>query len=306
MFTRKVGRLPVVDEKQKLVGILSKGDIFRAVVGDKLPFGADEKFHDWLSRRFDLITDQKKRLSKEIPDLVRLFRKEGAKHILDVGCGTGVHAIALAEKGFSTTGIDRSERMIYVAKEKIKKLPVAIQDRIQFIHSEYVDLEQVAKQKFDAAIFMGAALAHNPNPKEVLREVNKVLEKIAIVVCQLGNYKKTIKINNRFYDFNVRKSSYPAEREQAFLRFFDPVENKYLTLNIAVFARGVKRWVFRGMHSTKISPLDRQVLTTLFKKMNFSDISFYGGEEGYYYDYLFRKAFDEKKSDAFVAVAKRN
>lgn len=33
MFTHKVGRLPVVDEKGNLIGILSKSDVFNALIG---------------------------------------------------------------------------------------------------------------------------------------------------------------------------------------------------------------------------------------------------------------------------------
>lgn len=36
MFVSKVGRLPVVDKKKHLVGIISKGDIFRYLVGKRL------------------------------------------------------------------------------------------------------------------------------------------------------------------------------------------------------------------------------------------------------------------------------
>ena len=39
----------------------------------------------------------------------------GAKSILDLGCGTGRHDILLAEKGYSVTGVDRSEEMLAVA-----------------------------------------------------------------------------------------------------------------------------------------------------------------------------------------------
>src|SRR3989344_6137971 len=97
MFIEKIGRLPVVDKKGNLVGIIAKGDIFRALVGDKLLFEEDEQFHDWLSKRYDIIIDQKTRLSKEIPDLVKMFRELNVKKILDIGCGTGPHAIALAQ-----------------------------------------------------------------------------------------------------------------------------------------------------------------------------------------------------------------
>lgn len=38
--------------------------------------------------------------------------------ILDVGCGTGRHAIELAKRGYIITGIDLSETQIARAKEK--------------------------------------------------------------------------------------------------------------------------------------------------------------------------------------------
>lgn len=38
--------------------------------------------------------------------------------ILDVGCGTGRHAIELAKRGYSVTGVDLSENMLNKAKEK--------------------------------------------------------------------------------------------------------------------------------------------------------------------------------------------
>lgn len=305
MSIHKVGRLPVVDEKGDLIGILSKGDIFKAVVGQRLPFEADEHYHDWLSRRFDVIVDQKARLAKEIPDFMQLFKKARVQKVLDVGCGTGVHAIGLAERGFDVVGIDRSRRMIDVASEKTTSLPEVTRKRTRFVHCEYKNLDRVLHDTFDAAIFMGAALAHNPKPAEMLKEVVRILSKRAVLIFQFPNYERMIKTKDRLYDFNVRKSSFPGEREQAFLRFVDLPEKGFLTQTACVFARGVKRWEFRGMSSIKLVPLNTAKMKSLLTRVGFSNISSYGGEKGFYYDYLFRKPFNLKESDVLVVVAKR-
>jgi SAM-dependent methyltransferase len=42
----------------------------------------------------------------------------GRKTIVDVGCGTGRHSLALAEAGFDVVGIDTSADMIAVARER--------------------------------------------------------------------------------------------------------------------------------------------------------------------------------------------
>ena len=46
--------------------------------------------------------------------------------ILDVGCGTGRHAIELAKRGYSVTGVDLSESMINKAREKAEMADVEV------------------------------------------------------------------------------------------------------------------------------------------------------------------------------------
>lgn len=306
MMTNKIGRLPVVDEKGNLIGILSKSDIFRAVVGEKLPFEKDEKYHDWLSRRYDTMVDWKTRLEKEIPDLVGLFKKENVKNILDVGCGTGMHAIALAKEGFNVVGIDRSTRVIQVASENTKTLSDHLKQQVKFIHTEYKKLDQILPgTSFDAAISMGSGLAHTSDTLPVLKEVNNIMNKKAVFVSQISNQKKIVNVNKRLYDFTIRKSPNPEEREQAFLRFYDPKEEGVLTLNISVFSRLKKKWVFRGMNLVPLVALDKESITSLFKKIGFLRFAYYGGEKGHYYDYLFRKPFKPTQSDVLVVVARR-
>lgn len=305
MRLRDVGRLPVVDKNGNLVGIISMGDIFKSLVGEKLPFEEDEQFHDWLSKRYDIIIDQKERLSKEIPDLIKMFRELNVKNVLDIGCGTGPHAIDLAQEGFEVLGMDRSSRMIDVAQGKIKSLSKEMQQRVKFISKDYRNLDKLLDKRYDAAIFMGSALAHVEDPQQTLREISKVLNDKAVIICQIVNYDKVININKRLYDVNIRKSSYPEEREQAFLRFYDDKEGGFLTQNLSVFVRSSKRWSFKGLRSMRVHPLTKENVTAFLKKIKFSNIKYYGGENGFFYDYLFKKPFSQSKSDVLTIVAKR-
>ena len=42
----------------------------------------------------------------------------GRRTIVDAGCGTGRHSVALAERGFEVTGVDRASEMIAVARQR--------------------------------------------------------------------------------------------------------------------------------------------------------------------------------------------
>ena len=54
----------------------------------------------------------------EVDFLLRLFPLSTGATILDLGCGTGRHALALARRGFRVTGVDLSEGMLAVARAK--------------------------------------------------------------------------------------------------------------------------------------------------------------------------------------------
>ncbi len=57
-----------------------------------------------------------------------LSGNKGAQ-ILDVGCGTGRHAIEMAKRGYRVTGIDLSESMLKRAKEKAAEAGVSVDFR---------------------------------------------------------------------------------------------------------------------------------------------------------------------------------
>jgi ubiquinone/menaquinone biosynthesis C-methylase UbiE len=70
------------------------------------------------------------------------------KRILDMGCGTGRHAIELAKRGYNVTGIDLSESQLNRAIEKAKKENLGI----DFLRADARTLD--FHDEFDAAIML--------------------------------------------------------------------------------------------------------------------------------------------------------
>ena len=71
-----------------------------------------------------------------------------SKLILDVGCGTGRHAIELAKRGYKVVGVDLSETQLNKAKEKAKQEGVTV----EFLQKDARNID--FKNKFDLIIML--------------------------------------------------------------------------------------------------------------------------------------------------------
>lgn len=92
------------------------------------------------------------------------------KTILDGGCGTGGHAIPLARRGYEVTGIDQSEQMISIAKNK------AMEDSID-VDFHLMDLRELELHRnFDACICMFSVMGYLTNGKDLSKALFNIRE----------------------------------------------------------------------------------------------------------------------------------
>ncbi|HNU61033.1 MAG TPA: methyltransferase domain-containing protein [Methanofastidiosum sp.] len=84
----------------------------------------------------------------EIDFIEKEIKKDKSKKIIDIGCGTGRHSIELARRGYTVTGIDLSECMLEMAKQKAKEAKV----KVEFIKADarYLKFEK----EFDLALIL--------------------------------------------------------------------------------------------------------------------------------------------------------
>jgi len=107
---------------------------------------------------------------------------------LDIGCGTGHPALYIAKDVGSIIGIDKSERMIEIARNRLRRSGI---DNIVF---EVGDAESLwfSSKSFDAIVLCGS-LATFSDKRKSLQEIKRVLKKNGKVACIEANwlYKST-------------------------------------------------------------------------------------------------------------------
>ncbi|MCX8085039.1 MAG: class I SAM-dependent methyltransferase, partial [Calditerrivibrio sp.] len=85
-----------------------------------------------------------------------------AKNILDLGCGTGRHAELLCRKGYHVHGVDASEDMIKIAKER----QCQGSGSLKFTHSKIQNLN--LSEKFDVIVALFHVLSYQTTNEDVL------------------------------------------------------------------------------------------------------------------------------------------
>jgi ubiquinone/menaquinone biosynthesis C-methylase UbiE len=116
------------------------------------------------------------RLQAEVRDLVeaavpaRVERRD--VRVLELGCGPGNFTCALAEAGFSVTGLDAYAALVEVAKEKRRARHLA---NLAFRQGELTRGNTFRDATFDQVVSIHSLYAH-PAPDRLLSEAYRVLK----------------------------------------------------------------------------------------------------------------------------------
>jgi len=119
------------------------------------------------------------------------YGAEPAPRILDIGCGTGNHAVRLARRGYHVHGIDPSEPMLEIGRQKASAWDVDVE-------FEVASLEGVGETSaacmarveglYDGAIIMSTVLGYVSKNDEIiggLKALRGLLRDGAVVVADL-------------------------------------------------------------------------------------------------------------------------
>lgn len=132
-------------------------------------------FDDVYANQYDLLYSDKN-YEVECNILEDVFRKYGTNKIqtiLDLGCGTGNHALSLSSRGYEVTGVDLSAEMLTQARKKSANLfkgsntisPIFLEDNLQKFE---------INKKFDVVLMMFAVLGYQIENEQISDALNTV------------------------------------------------------------------------------------------------------------------------------------
>ena len=118
-----------------------------------------------------------KNYAKETEFLMNFINQDD--RIIDIGCGTGLHASLLQQHGFTVDGLDRNKEMLEIAKTRIHS---------NLYLQNVLDIH--IKQKYDVIISMFAVLNHLKDTQELekaLMNVKNILTDRGKIIMDLHN-----------------------------------------------------------------------------------------------------------------------
>ncbi|MGC2063692.1 MAG: class I SAM-dependent methyltransferase [Thermodesulfovibrionales bacterium] len=120
-------------------------------------------FDDY-ARFYDLLYGEKEYAGEcdYIENLFKRYSPVAVRSLLDMGCGTGGHALLFAERGFNVVGVDLSERMLETAREKAMDRQL----NVEFFKADIRHLK--LDRQFDAVISMFAVMGYQTTNDDLL------------------------------------------------------------------------------------------------------------------------------------------
>jgi glycine/sarcosine N-methyltransferase len=246
---------------------------------------------------YDRFVDWDRRLSREAPFFRALFDENRVCTVVDVGCGTGRHAVMFASWGLDTSGVDPDPEMLANAREHARASGVGV----RFLEGGFGGLAGLGLGPVDAVTCTGNALPHvdgRAGLTEAFSDFAAALRPGGVLVLHLLNHHRLMAGTVRTVPPVVRDDETGTT---VFLRVMDHVEDgirfDFVTLHRAVGAwESGAAWEVSSRRSTHTA-LVPDLLEHELGVAGFTRVRLYGDHSG--------KPFDPDDDESVILTAVR-
>ena len=177
--------------------------------------------------------------------------------MLDAACGTGMHAVELARRGYSAAGADLFEGMVARARENAAAAGVSV----NFRAAGFGGLARAfaAELPFDALLCLGNSLPHLLSREalaEALADFAACLRPGGLLLLQNRNFDAVMQRRERWMEPQAHQEE---GAEWVFLRFYDYEPDGLINFNILTLRREEGQgWQQRGRQHAPDAPAARR------------------------------------------------
>jgi len=250
--------------------------------------------YEGFSADYDRFVDWDERLAVELPLIERQLQAFDALRVLDAACGTGMHALALAKRGYEAVGTDASEGMIDRARENAA---AAGRTDVRFEVARFGELSeslelspvphgegQRSASRFDAVLCLGNSLPHVLTPPDLsatLADFATCLRPQGLLLIQNRNFNAVLADYDRWMG---PQSYHDGKTDWLFIRFYDFDPDGLLTFNVLRLRRREGGDWEQEIGSTRLWPLTEEELVPAVRTAGFDDVTRYGNMGGDRFD----------------------
>ena len=201
----------------------------------------------------------------EVRHLLRLVkRRRGA--VLDLCCGPGRHSVALAQRGFQVTGVDRTPFLLNKARHRTRQAKV----KIEFVRSDMRDF--VRPIAFDIALSLFTSFGYFDNKDEdrqVLRQIHASLKPGGVLVLDVMGKERLAKILQPTSSTKHADGAILVQRHEIF-DDWSRIRNEWILI------RGRQATTFKFHHTI----YSGQELRMMLEQAGFAEVKLFGHLDG--------------------------
>ena len=148
-------------------------------------------FYAEIAPIYDRMIRWPRRLALEEPLFAAIWRRSGARSVLDAACGSGRHLVLFAGQGLTVSGADASGAMLALAREQADTLPEPRRPRL--VHSAWAELPDKISETFDAVLCLGNSLPYVTEPGALHDSLRGLWSRVApggFLLIQFRNFAR--------------------------------------------------------------------------------------------------------------------
>lgn len=236
---------------------------------------------------YSVFSDGEQRLKNEGKLLSELLRRAPGKRVIDIACGTSIHAQFFAESGAEVTALDLSREMIQRNKEE-RAHPS--------IRYDICDMRQISGGPWDLAICLGNSMSLLKTDEDIevtFNSVSKCLAPGGLFAIQILNYSAE----------NFKKPRHRIDRKNIGSDEIIAIKNlipdkEHTLLSMAFYCRHSNGEYDYTSDAMTLKHINVDDLTDAANKANLIPIETYGGFD--------MSEFNARLSTDIIFIAVRN